>query len=59
MHELRYRIVKFGELYAGAGQGEDFNNTTGGGDIEQIPEKELAVIAKQLQSGWKKLSEKK
>ena len=58
LNELRFRIVKFGDLYAGADQSEDFSGTTGG-DIAEIPEQELAAVAKQLRSGWKKFTEKK
>lgn len=58
INELCFRIVKFGELYAGAGQREDFDGTTGG-DISAIPKQELAGVAKQLRSGWKRFTEKK
>jgi hypothetical protein len=59
INELRYRIVKFGELYTKIGQKDDWEGATCGGDVAQIPIAELAGVAKQLFNGWKKLSEKK
>lgn len=58
-NELRFRIVKFGEIYERAGQKDDWEGATCGGDVAQIPIEELAGVATRLASGWKKLSEKR